>query len=115
MRPLMTLAVLASTLALSASASAASFDCARARAPDERAICDSRALNDQDVRLGVLYEVNSRTLAMGGRGALLDGQRLWLAERRRCGADRRCLSRAYARRVGELERLLDRIYSNGPF
>ena len=28
---------------------AASFDCAKAKAPDEKAICATRALNDADV------------------------------------------------------------------
>jgi uncharacterized protein len=48
---------------------AASFNCARARSPDEMAICRDRALNDQDVRVAVLYEVSSIGRAPGSRTA----------------------------------------------
>jgi uncharacterized protein len=96
-------------------AQAASFDCDRARAPDERAICAYRPLNDKDVRMSVLYDINRHTLAMGGRGALEDAQRQWLRDRRGCGAQRACLTRAYDRRLSELERGMERIYRNGPF
>lgn len=113
MRPLLTALVL--TLALPVTAHAASYDCARARAPDEKAVCAYLPLNDKDVRMSVLYEVNKRTLAMGGRGAMEDQQRQWLAERRRCGANRSCLTRLYDRRLDELERTMERIYRAGPF
>ena len=80
------LTALALTFALPVAAQAASFDCNRARAPDEKAVCANTALNDKDVRMSVLYEVNRRTLAMGGRGALIDAQQQWLRDRRGCGA-----------------------------
>ena len=84
---------------------AASFDCARARAADERAVCGVRALEDRDVRMATLYSVN-RQLAggMGALGALQDRQRDWLVERSRCRADAACIRNAYDRRIGELER-----------
>ncbi|EJL32801.1 hypothetical protein PMI01_02440 [Caulobacter sp. AP07] len=110
--------MLLTTLALAlvaGSASAASFDCDRARAPDEKAICANLALNDKDVRMAVLYDINRKTLAMGGRGALEDQQRQWLRDRRGCGAQRACLNRSYDRRLGDLERSLERVYRNGPF
>jgi len=106
---------LALAFALPAVAHAASFDCGRARAPDEKAVCADRPLNDKDVRMSVLYAVNERTLAMGGRGALMDAQQQWLRDRRSCGANRACLNRVYDRRLAELERGLERIYRNGPF
>jgi uncharacterized protein len=94
---------------------AASYDCAKARAADEKAVCAYLPLNDKDVRMSVLYEVNKRTLAMGGRGAMQDQQRQWLQQRRKCGANRACLTRAYDRRLDELERTMERIYQAGPF
>ena len=106
---------LALAFALPAVAHAASFDCGRARAPDEKAVCADRPLNDKDVRMSVLYAVNKRTLAMGGRDAIQDQQRQWLTERRRCGANRSCLIRLYDRRLGELEKTTERIYHAGPF
>jgi uncharacterized protein len=110
--------MLLTTLALTfvaGAAQAASFDCDRARAPDEKAICANLALNDKDVRMAVLYDINRKTLAMGGRGALEDQQRQWLRDRRNCGAQRACLNRSYDRRLSDLNRSMERIYSNGPF
>ena len=120
MRLIATTLALALPLVLAASlvpalAQAASFDCARARTADEKAICAYRPLNDKDVRMAQLYEINRKTLAMGGRGALEDRQRAWLRDRRTCGGKRVCLNRSYDQRLGELERGLDRIYRAGPF
>ena len=109
------LTALALTVALPVVAQAASFDCAKARSPDEKAICANLALNDKDVRMSVLYDINKRTLAMGGRGSLEDAQRQWLKDRRGCGANRACLNRAYDGRLTDLDRSMERIYRNGPF
>ncbi|WP_165184424.1 lysozyme inhibitor LprI family protein [Caulobacter soli] len=109
------LTALALTFAVPVAAHAASFDCARARAPDEKAICANTALNDKDVKMSVLYDINKRTLAMGGRGALQDAQVQWLKDRRGCGANRACLNRAYDRRLDDLDRSMERIYRNAPF
>ena len=106
---------LALTFAVPAVASAASFDCARARSPDEKAICANTVLNDKDVKMSVLYDINRKTLAMGGRGALMDAQQQWLRDRRTCGANRACLNRSYDKRLDELDRSMERIYRNGPF
>lgn len=114
------LTALALTLAVPAVASptlswAASFDCAKARARDEKAICANVILNDKDVKMSVLYDINRKTLAMGGRGSLQDAQQQWLRDRRTCGANRACLNRAYDKRLDELDRSMERIYRNGPF
>jgi uncharacterized protein len=110
--PVLALALL--TSAFASGASAASFDCRRARQPDERAICRDPGLDDQDVRVAVLYEVSSHFLAMGARGALVEEQRRWIAARRRCGADRACLRRSYATRLKQLNGILERAYALGP-
>ncbi len=90
-------------------AQAASFDCARARLPDERAICADRALNDQDVRMELLLSVNGRFQVMGANGVMHDDQREWLARRHGCGANRACLVRAYKTRVDQLEKGVDAV------
>jgi len=113
MRPLVI--ALALTFVAPVAAHAASFDCQRAKSADEKAVCAYLPLNDKDVRMSVLYEINKRTLAMGGRDAIQDQQRQWLTERRRCGANRSCLIRLYDRRLGELEKTTERIYHAGPF
>lgn len=108
--------LLAAGLFTAGAASAAGFDCNKARAPDEKAICADRALNDQDVRMSLLYDITRRVVPMGGRGAIMDDQQAWLKNRRTCGADRKCLARSYQNRINTLNRVLEeRVYPNGPF
>lgn len=84
-------------------AAAASFDCEKAElAPDERAICDNRALNDADVRMVTTFELLSGLLAMGARGTMQDDQIAWLARRQACEADVACIQSAYDDRMEEL-------------
>ena len=107
---------LAAGLLTGGAASAASFDCNRARTATEHAVCADRGLNDQDVRMSQLYDIVRRLVPMGTRGAIMDDQTRWLRERNRCGGDRRCLATAYSRRIGQLNRVLEeRVYSQGPF
>ncbi|WP_340645177.1 lysozyme inhibitor LprI family protein [Phenylobacterium sp.] len=108
------LLVLAGAL-ISGSAQAASFNCERARTPDELTICASLKLNDQDVRMAQLYDIAQHLVAMGGRAAIQDDQQVWLRTRRACGADRTCLARAYTRRLAALNKVLERAYKQGPF
>ncbi len=113
--PLCAAALLALTLS-AGSAGAASFDCNKARAPDEKAICADRALNDQDVRMSLLYDITRRLVPMGSRGAIMDDQQAWLRSRRTCGANKACLARSYQNRITTLNRVLEeRVYPNGPF
>lgn len=108
------LLALAATL-ISGGAQAASFNCDRARSSDELTICATLKLNDQDVRLAQLYDITQHLVAMGGRGAIQDDQQVWLVKRRSCGADRTCLARIYTRRIGDLNKVLERVYQQGPF
>ncbi|MBI1214178.1 MAG: hypothetical protein GC190_22165 [Alphaproteobacteria bacterium] len=96
-----------------ASSYAASFDCDRARTPDEVAICNHRDLNDMDVRMATLFEIAKSLVLMGERGEIQDDQREWLARRRLCRADVGCLRRSYRRRIEELETVLRGIQSRG--
>ena len=98
---LIALAVAVSSAA--GAARAASFDCGKAHTPDERAICATRDLNDQDVRMATMFHMLRGMRAMGVTGSMGERQRAWLAERRRCGADRRCIASAYATRLRELQ------------
>jgi len=102
--------------ALPAGALAASFNCARAAAPDERTICRERALNDRDVRMAVLYGLDIRLVPMGSRDHIKDDQVAFLRHRRACGANAACLSRIYDKRIAELQAVIDtRVYPRGPF
>ena len=96
-------------------AAAASFNCWQARAPDERAICADRMLDNRDVEMTVRYDMILRLVAMGQRGDLQDQQRDWLMRRHSCGANRQCLMRAYDGRIAQLKAVFDQIASRGPF
>ena len=111
-RPILALLI----AALPSMAGAASFDCARAGAPDERTLCRTRALNDRDVHMAVLYGLDIRLVPMGSRDAIKRDQAIWLRSRRACGADAGCLTRSYDRRIAALQAVIDtRVYPHGPF
>lgn len=52
------------------SVNAASFDCQKAQAADEKAICAHLTLNDKDVEMHTKYQFLKGLFAMGSRGAL---------------------------------------------
>lgn len=82
---------------------AASFDCeAQNLKPDEKTICDVRALNDADVKMVTTFDLLSGLLAMGSRGTMQDQQTEWLKKRQACGADVACLTSSYQDRLKEL-------------
>ncbi|WP_114943673.1 lysozyme inhibitor LprI family protein [Microvirga calopogonii] len=96
-------------------AGAASFDCAKAETPDEKAICADRSLNDQDVEMSVLYTQLKPLLGMGARGDMEDAQVTWLKRRESCGGDRACLGKAYEERVMQLRGGFEALAKRGPF
>lgn len=74
-------------------AAAASFDCAQASTPFERAICDHPALSAADLRLALTYESALGGLSEQARGAVRTGQREWLSyAQRACTRDARPLA-----------------------
>ncbi|MER2267371.1 lysozyme inhibitor LprI family protein [Methylobacterium oxalidis] len=101
-------------LCLGAPAAAASFPCEGAQAPDEKAVCADRALNDRDVEMAVRFEILKELLPMGGRGKLRDDQEVWLTERRACGADTACLTEAYVSRLKTLRAVFSEFAKQGP-
>lgn len=108
--------VLLAIFALGAgSANAASFDCGRARLPDEKAICASRQLSEMDVEMSVRYQMLTGLVAMGTRGDMQDEQQAWLQSRKACGGNRSCLLDAYRRRIGALKDEYAHLASRGPF
>ncbi|HVY87548.1 MAG TPA: lysozyme inhibitor LprI family protein [Hyphomonadaceae bacterium] len=91
------------------------IDCAKAKSPDEKAICASTELVQLDAQMSTEYGLLKGFLAMGGRGALMDAQKDWIKARATCAADTACLTRTYNDRIAALEKEFDRIKSNGPF
>ncbi|WP_417626876.1 lysozyme inhibitor LprI family protein [Pararhodobacter aggregans] len=107
MRPALLLAVL---LALPEPASAASYDCTLPTlTPNERAICQTRDLNDMDVEMATMFRLLSGLFGMGMRGAMQDDQRVWLQTRMACGPDAACIRHAYRQRIDALQAIYDGI------
>jgi uncharacterized protein len=93
----------------------ASFDCAKAATPVERAICDGAAELD-----GIMAELYRVARAIPARQAAVDAdQRRWLEARNsRCGRakpDTECLARLYKDRIVELARAAGAGGSRGAF
>ncbi|MEP9369070.1 hypothetical protein [Xanthobacter sp. VNH20] len=96
-------------------AGAASFDCSAAKAPDEKAICATRSLNDLDVKMATQYAIVTRLVGMGQRGDLQDQQRAFLTERAACGSSVACIAKAYQKRIAVFEGVVDGVVARGPF
>ena len=108
--------VLWMTITFSAgSAFSASFDCTRARSPDEKAICASRQLSEMDVEMAVRFQMLTGLVAMGTRGDMQDEQQAWLKSRQACVRDEPCLLAAYRRRIATLKTEYAHLASRGPF
>jgi uncharacterized protein len=98
-------------LHLSAYAQVASFDCAKAATPTERAICTTPALGAQDIRMATYYQIlQSLSPAVSGmayrefRGGIQDAQDAWIKrERDVCMKDAACLGQAYEQRIKVLQ------------
>ena len=109
-------AFLALVLLLAASpAFAASFDCNKASAMDELAVCNDRELSELDIRMATMFDLITGLVPMGTRGAIQDEQLAWLKERTACASDRSCLRRSYRTRIDALQKHYDDIRSRGPF
>ncbi|PHM68607.1 lysozyme inhibitor LprI family protein [Xenorhabdus sp. KJ12.1] len=88
---------------------AASFDCAKAKSPDEKAICASQKLNDLDVEMSVKYHFLHGLFAMGVSGEMYNSQQAWLKQRQQCGANISCLTNSYRQRINQLDTLYNSI------
>lgn len=97
----------AGLLLLPLSAGAASFDCSKAAAPDEKAICADPALSNLDTQMATLYGVRMEIpMLMGARGDAQDEQETWLQTRGQCGSDIACLTNAYQTRITALNQTI---------
>ena len=52
---------------------------------------------------------------MGQRGDIQDAQRTFIKKRAACGAKVSCIRRAYAARIAQLQAVMKRIASRGPY
>jgi len=102
------------SVSIGTTSQAASFDCKKAEAADEKAICADRELDDEDVEMSVLYTQLKPLIAMGARGDLEEAQAAWLKRRQACGSDRACLAKAYADRLLQLRTAFEELAKRGP-
>jgi uncharacterized protein len=90
--------------ALAAPAFAASFDCGKAAAPDEIAICANPDVSALDSEMGGLWFAYSQIpFLMGMSGNRQDEAHAFLATRAACGANVACLTTAYHQRIATLK------------
>jgi uncharacterized protein len=91
-------------IAMATQAEAASFDCNRARTPDEKAVCKNPGLSELDSEMAALwYSYKRFPFLMGASGVRQDDARQFLADRRQCGANVGCLRRVYQARIKALK------------
>jgi uncharacterized protein YecT (DUF1311 family) len=88
---------------LSPAAKAASYDCSKAAAPDERAVCADARLSALDEVMAKAYAEARKQAEADERPKLLSDVHAFLARRRQCGTAATCLTAAY---VGVLEDML---------
>jgi uncharacterized protein len=82
----------------------ASFDCAKAAKPDERAICATPDLSALDSEMGGLWFAFSKVpMLMGSNGARMDDAQSFLQARAACGANLACLRPLYRARIDVLK------------
>lgn len=104
MRSIAILTAAAALAALASPAAAASFDCSKARAPDEIAICANPDVSALDSEMGGLWFAYSQIpFLMGMNGNRQDEAHAFLATRAACGANVACLTSAYAARIATLK------------
>lgn len=96
-------------LILSPLSLAASFDCAKAKAPDEKAICTDHRLNDLDIEMSIKYHFLRGLFAMGISGEMHGSQKAWLKQRQKCKGDKTCLLQSYHQRINQLDTVYNSI------
>jgi len=100
----LTIATVCTTLSVSGASLAASFDCSKAAAPDEKAICANPDLSALDSEMaGLYYGYKALPLLMGASGVRQDEAEAFLKQRSGCGSDVSCLRSAYTQRISALK------------
>lgn len=104
MRTTIAITLAAALAALASPAGAASFDCSKAKAPDEIAICANPDISALDSEMGGLWFAYSQVpMLMGASGNRQDEAHAFLQTRAACGANVSCLRGAYNQRIATLK------------
>ena len=93
--------LLLASLAAAPAATAASFDCAKAGTPTEKAICKDPAVSKLDEQVAVAFKAAQGLWSAGNWSTFIrNEQREWLKDRNGiCKADVACLKQDYERRL----------------
>ncbi|MEP3277641.1 MAG: hypothetical protein ABJN26_28960 [Stappiaceae bacterium] len=103
-RPFLFSSLIVGFFALPGTSEAASFDCSKASAPDEIAICDNPDISAMDSEMaGLWYGYKALPLLMGASGNRQDEATAFLKTRSACGANVSCLRSAYTQRIAKLK------------
>lgn len=93
---------------LSQPAAAASFDCSKARSPDEITVCRTPELSSRDSEMAALFYAYAKVpMMMGSNGARHDDAQAFLVQRAACGTGVACLRQRYAARIIALKAGID--------
>jgi uncharacterized protein len=114
MKVFLSLALVASSLSLSAYA-ASPIDCAKAASPTEKTVCSTPSLLQADARMTTYFEIATQFVGMGVRGDLYDSQQAFPAVRNKCGTDKACILAAYKKQTTPLEAVIANVKTHGPF
>lgn len=89
-------------------ATAASFDCGKARSADEITICRTPDLSARDSEMGALFYAFAKVpMMMGSNGARHDDAQAFLVQRAACRTGLSCLRQLYAARIIALKAGID--------
>lgn len=112
LRPITAFLVAAAALC-AGPAGAASFDCDKARTPDELTVCKTPELSALDSEMGGLwYAFDAMPMLMGANGARTDDARQFMRDRAACATDVACLRKAYAARNAALRSGIKNVLQN---
>ena len=93
--------IFAAAIVLASGVQAASFDCAKAKAEDERAICKNPELSKLDEEMAAAYGALAKPMT-GFKERIVSlrkNQSEWIKDRGRCGDTATCLKDAYVKRI----------------
>ncbi len=102
MAALLALCGTGAAIGASAPAEAASFNCVRAKAPVEVAICNDPGLGEMDEQMASLYFRLTNTAPGWAVRQVKSEQSGWIRQRNACGYDIGCIASAYDRRINRL-------------
>ena len=95
-------------------ATAASFDCKKAKLPAEIAVCSDPTLSSQDEELAREYVPLVKSSPADLAKAIKTEQKAWLSARNACGSDMQCIMGSYRMRLQRFGEWRDQLAGAAP-